>query len=441
MSLISGRPISFQMDLYQPLFVRRPSITLDLFEGLNPVAYSGSMRGLEDTVGLNYNVDRIEEGEAKAKSEPTMAGGLGGMPAENAQQKKAMRFGGGRQGYVEESRKQLQEKMSLSSITPAASAAKLGDFFQYSIDRPVSLNRQKSALLPIVGKDVKATRVSIYNERVQAKFPLLGLKVKNTSGTHLMQGPITVFEGSSYAGDARIQDLQPDEERLISFAVDLGTEVAPAPATSNGRITHLKAVKGVIHQTQKIRDSRIYTAKNRNDQERTLLLEHPVRNEFKLVDCKPVETASDVHRFEMKVPAGQSKALTVTEERDVVSTISISTQNDDGIRWFMSQGVMSEKMKAGLTKAMELRWSLNKSQRERQHLETQLREIVEDQTRIRANLKEVSKTEKVYQRYIDKLDTQETQIEKLKADIKKLQETEHSQNKAFQDFLANFDAE
>jgi hypothetical protein len=62
--------------------------------------------------------------------------------------------------------------------------------------------RQKSALLPIVGKGVEGTRVSIYNEGTQPKFPLLGLRLKNTSGLHLMQGPVTVFEGSTYAGDA-----------------------------------------------------------------------------------------------------------------------------------------------------------------------------------------------------------------------------------------------
>src|SRR6202035_5396501 len=122
---------------------------------------------------------------------------------------------------------------------------------QYAIDKPVSLPRQKSALLPIVGKDVQASRVSIYNERTQAKFPLLGLRFKNTSGLHLMQGPITVFEGSTYAGDARILDLQPGEERLISYAVDLGTEVSPQPANHSGRITHVKAVKGVLHTTTK----------------------------------------------------------------------------------------------------------------------------------------------------------------------------------------------
>src|SRR5205085_4534118 len=123
---------------------------------------------------------------------------------------------------------ELNRRMDLGqSVNAAASAAKLGDFFQYALNKPVSLPRQKSALLPIVGKDVEASRVSIYNERVQAKFPLLGLRFKNTSGLHLMQGPVTVFEGSNYAGDAQIQDLQPKEERLVSYAIDLGTEVSP----------------------------------------------------------------------------------------------------------------------------------------------------------------------------------------------------------------------
>jgi hypothetical protein len=85
-------------------------------------------------------------------------------------------------------------------------------------------------------QDVEGTRVSIYNEGAQAKFPLPGLKLKNTSGPHLMQGPVTVFEGGTYAGDARVSDLQPNEERLLSYAVDLGTEVKPeaTPPTAAG---------------------------------------------------------------------------------------------------------------------------------------------------------------------------------------------------------------
>ena len=41
MALVSGRPISFQMDLYQPLYVPRPVVEMELFASLRPVAYSG----------------------------------------------------------------------------------------------------------------------------------------------------------------------------------------------------------------------------------------------------------------------------------------------------------------------------------------------------------------------------------------------------------------
>ena len=103
----------------------------------------------------------------------------------------------------------------------------MGNFFQYSIDTPVTLPRQQSAMLPIVTGDVKAEKVSIYNQDVQAKHPLAGLKFTNTTGLYLMQGPITVFDGGAYAGDAKIEDLPPGTERLISYALDLDTEVAP----------------------------------------------------------------------------------------------------------------------------------------------------------------------------------------------------------------------
>ena len=129
-------------------------------------------------------------------------------------------------------RKQLAQDLNLGqTVQSAATASKLGDYFQYAIDHEVNLPRQKSALLPIVGKDVEGERVSIYNEKTHPKFPLLGLVFKNNTGVHLTQGPITVYEGSTYAGDARILDLQKDERRLLSYAIDLGTEVQAVPAS------------------------------------------------------------------------------------------------------------------------------------------------------------------------------------------------------------------
>ena len=356
------------------------------------------------------------------------------VPAERADTK----------GIHDPRKEDLNKRMDLGGggARSMATAAKLGDFFQYSIDKPVSLPRQKSAMLPIVNKDVEGTRVSIYNERTQAKFPLLGLRLKNTSGLHLMQGPITVFEGSNYAGDARILDLQPNEERLLSYAVDLGTEVNPVPSSDNGRITKVKAVKGVIWTETKIRESKTYTVVNRNDQERVVLVEHPVRNEFKLVDTvKPAETASDCYRFEVKVAAGKTETLTVTEERVVSQNVQISDRSDDQIRFFINQTASSQKVKDGLKKALELKWEFEKTRREIGEQERQLKTITDDQTRLRANLREMPATAAAYKRYLEKFDQQETQIEEFQASIKKLQGVEHEQKKKFDDFLADFSAE
>ena len=120
---------------------------------------------------------------------------------------------------------------------------------------------------------------------------------------------------------------------------------------------------------------------------------------------------------------------------------SLSNSNDEQIRWFLSQPTASKKVQDGLKQAMSLRWATEKTTREIGEMQRQLNTITEDQTRMRANLKETPSTAKIYKRYLDKFDVQEKQIETYQADIKKLQGVEHSQKKEFDDFLANFSAE
>jgi hypothetical protein len=433
MALVSGRPISFQMDLYTPLYVPRPTVVPELFASLRPVTYSGDLNGRRGELALTPPAPPGAPVAPTAAAPPPGEAGFG-YKAKDGKEDRARQLGA-----------ELAEKMNLAGtgVSTMATATKLGDFFQYAIDKPVTLPRQKSALLPIVNKDVEGARCSIYNERTQAKFPLLGLKFKNTSGLHLMQGPITVFEGSNYAGDARILDVEPNEERLISYAVDLGTEVNPVPSSDNGRLVQIKIVKGILHSQTKVRETKTYTIANRNDQERLVLVEHPVRNDFHLTDdtTKPAETASDVYRFEVKVPAGKTATQAVTEEKIVNEQIQLTNSNDDQMRFFINSTISSQKVKDGLKQALDLRFALGKTQRDRQELERQLKDITDDQVRLRANLKEMPPTAAAYKRYLDKFDAQETQIEKYQADIKKLQDVEHQQQKEFEDFLNNFSAE
>src|SRR5260370_41705095 len=71
----------------------------------------------------------------------------------------------------------------------------------------------------------------------------------------------------------------------------------------------------------------------------------------------------------------------------------------------------------------------------------QLRAITEDQTRLRANLKEMPPTAAAHKRYLDKFDAQETEIEKLQAKVKTLAAKVVEQQQAFNPYLMGLDVE
>jgi hypothetical protein len=154
---------------------------------------------------------------------------------------------------------------------------------------------------------------------------------------------------------------------------------------------------------------------------------------------RPAETARDVYRFELKVPAGQAAKQTVTEERDVGSAVQLTDSPDEQVRLFLQSPVVSDKVKAGLRKAQGLRREWAGARREAG--ERQLQAITEDQTRLRADLREVPQSSPLHKRYLDKLGKQEDEVEMYRADIQKLQAQEHARKKALDDFLAAFSAE
>jgi hypothetical protein len=434
MALISGRPISFQMDLYQPLYVARPKVVPELFASLVPRTYEGAMD--KEREELKKEVEADESGRRSGKDGNGL-GRAGDRAPRKADDKTTFSYD------VAGAMPATSAPINLAQgVNSAASGSQLGDFFKYSIEHPVNLARQKSAMLPIVGKDVEGTKVSIYNQGTHAKFPLLGLKFKNTSGMNLMQGPITVFENNVYAGDSRILDLQPNEERLLSYAIDLGTEVEPINANNSGKLTKVKLHKGILYSTNLVHEGKTYKAKNRSQQDRLLVVEHPFRPEFHLVSTqKPSEQARDVYRFEVKLPAGKSADLEVAEERDLVSSIQLTNSDDQTMRFFMSQTVTSEKVKTALQKAIELRGTWAKTQQDLAQLQKQLKDITDDQVRLRANIKELPSTSPVYKKCLDKFEKQEGEIEEMQATIKKLQDEEHRQRQGYENYLGALDVE
>ncbi len=295
-------------------------------------------------------------------------------------------------------------------------------------------------MLPIVNKEVQVTRVSIFNRTVHPRFPLLGLRFKNTTDLHLMQGPVTVYEGGSYAGDSRFADLQPKEERLLAYAVDLGTEIKVEEKAEPARIVAVKIVKGVFEATSKTRETKTYLIRNRSNHDRVVLIEQPVRNDWKLL-TKPAETSRDVYRFEVKVPATQFQRQVVTEERDTLRMMGLLNKDYEEFKLLLADWSVSLPMKEALNKASGMYSQLMEASSEVSRLQAELKVILEDQGRLRQDLKIVPANSAVHKRYLEKFDKQETQIEKLQEEVKKHQELQRKQRKEYEDFLAGLNVE
>ena len=115
--------------------------------------------------------------------------------------------------------------------------------------------------------------------------------------------------------------------------------------------------------------------------------------------------------------------------------------DDKTARLFLNATVTTPRLKTALQKAMDLRTGLTDTQRELAQVEKQLKAITDDQVRLRANLEKMPQTSAAYKRYLEKFDTQETEIEKLQSRIKERQETEKKQMKEFEDYLAGLTIE
>ena len=447
MALVSGRPISFKMDLYNPLYVDRPVVEPELFASLRPVTYRGGFNGDPARDNVQAATPELERMEQKLDKR---AGASKGTPSPDAAYGYAPTFGLAatndpataklRKQHAANTAAELAQRMGTGSVGNAATAGALGDFYQYTIDHPVTLPRQKSAMLPIVGRDIEGTRVSIYNPNVQAKHPLLGLRFKNTSGAHLNQGPITVFEGSIYAGDTRILDVQPNEERLLSYAIDLGTEVDPKAGAGKQKITSVKAVRGIVTTQTKVTEETTYKVVNRSQTDRTLLIEHPNRTaqQFKFVDTpKPVEDTPEVFRFRHALKAGETNSFTVKEERDDVRTVSLTNGAESQIRYFISLSEASPALKQKLEEALKIKGAWDATLRELNQVSADLQRLTIDQDRIRKNLRETPKEAEVYATYLKKLSDQEKEIDALTAKQKSLVAEEFKARKKYEDYLTN----
>ncbi|MGD9562577.1 MAG: carboxypeptidase regulatory-like domain-containing protein [Pyrinomonadaceae bacterium] len=310
-----------------------------------------------------------------------------------------------------------------SGIETAAVGAEVGDLFEYRIERPITVSRNRSALIPIIQTKMEGERVAIYNESVRADRPMSGVFLKNTSDLTFESGSLTVLDGNAYAGEALMERLKPMEERLISFALDLGTHIRVRRGGDREPARLIKASKGVfqVHYFQS--EERVYHISNQVDRPKTVYIEYPVRDGWELSERspKPDYVTQRYYRFRLELKGFEEKELTISLRKPLMDTYQLAGLQRSDLELFVSRRYIDAETKTKLDKLIDLRVSIAGLENRLESFEEETEKIEADQKRLRENIESLTKTPEakdLIARYIAKAGEQETRLEEMEKERK-----------------------
>jgi hypothetical protein len=314
-----------------------------------------------------------------------------------------------------------------------AQARALGDQFEYRLPHPVTIGRNRSALLPIVETEVSGEKVSIYNEGNGDPRPRLAVALVNETGLTLDAGSFTVLEGDAFAGEGLTEVIRPKEKRILSYGLDLHLDVAVKREGAPERVTRFAIGRGVLRREVKLRRKATYAVRNQDDAKRVVLIEHPVESEWTLVETPaPAETTADEHRFRMEASSGATTELVVQEESARETTYALSNVSAAQIALWLEERSIDPEIERVLGQVVAKRDEIESVRREMQSYDSEQASLFNDQQRLRENLGKLgdsSEEKGLRRRYVAELEKQENRLEairseraRLEASLRKLQE-------------------
>ncbi len=300
--------------------------------------------------------------------------------------------------------------------------------FEYTLKEKITVLKNQSALVPIVQSPIEAEKVTLVmaqeDGEVQGR-PLRALWLRNTSGLTLDGGTFNILEQDSFAGEGIMDILHPGERRLLSYAADTAVRVTSKDEEESKTAKRVIIVKGVMTVTREERSERVYSVHNADTTPRQVILEHPIRDKWKLADdLKPEDSGARYYRFRVAVAPGKTEKLVIKESRPDYTSIRISAITDNQLKVLVEEKTIKPALEAKLLEITGKRKEIFDVEQEMKSRQQEMEAIDKDQARLRENMKALkgSAEEKaLLQRYTRQLDEQEDRLAALKKENADLQ--------------------
>lgn len=387
LSLVSGRPISFISKLYEPKYIQRPVAELADDTPAAPVLFGAAMSAPAPPPPPPPAMAAPRR--AKAAMALDMAGGAAERLAESAP----------------------------SNLSQTAEGRELGELFEYRFGSPVTVRKNESAMLPFLQQKLGARKLLIYSDASSA-HPMNAAELTNSTGKTLDGGPITVYEGGAYAGEALVETVKQGDKRLIGYGVDIGTRITTNFDSTQDAVRELHARRGVLETKSAVREVKTYTIRNVDTKPKTLLIEHPIRYGYKLTgNAKPVESTANHYRFQVALGAGANEKFAVNEERILDQSYALSNLNPDFLLSVVQNKALSAEGRRALEAILAKKREIAAAATAFSQAEAERAELEKDQERVRQNLtslNRVSGQQEQVNRYANQLASVEAQLAALR---------------------------
>jgi hypothetical protein len=444
LSMVSGAPQSFIQNISQPYYTRRPVVPMPQSMMLTPQAHEASMEegigsGAGGGVGSGSGAG-IGPGSGGGTGGGTFRTGVaGGVPGGVAGGSMGGVIGGVVGGIATGDRtvntdsaevesEEGEATAALENETAAAVGSNTGDLFEYNLKEKITVMKNQSALVPIVQSPIEAEKVTLVTAQENGEMvdrPLRALWLRNTSGLTLDGGTFNILDQDSFAGEGIMEILHPGERRLLSYAADTALRVTSREGDESKTAKRVIIMKGVMTVTREERSERVYTLHNADTTPRQVILEHPIRDHWKLTgDLKPEDTGATYYRFRVSVEPGKTEKLDVKESRPVFTSIHIGGMTDDQLKLLVEEKTIKPELEARLREIIGKRQQIFDAEQEMRTRQLEMDAIDKDQARLRENMKALkgSPEEKaLLQRYTKQLDGQEDRLAELKKENADLQ--------------------
>jgi hypothetical protein len=252
----------------------------------------------------------------------------------------------------------------------------------------------------------------------------------------LPAGPITVYDGGTYAGDALIEFFPENEKRLISYGEDLSVT---ANVTSAGTryVTGVTVVGGVMTISRRQSYEKEYTLRNASPEAKKIIIEHPITSGAELAEPKTAEDrTATLYRFTRSLGSKEVFVFKVKEEIPLSERVTLSQLRPDAFLSYSTSQEIPPNVRSALTQAIALRRKVDESTTAQASLESEKTRLVSEQDRIRRNLDAAGNQSPQGQEYLRRLSSLDSDIDSLNSRIDTaLRETRNAQ-KEYEDYIA-----